>query len=158
MFVYCCKKFRETLSYWNPGSHFMNDSVLLQTTHSNLSSLLKPLTTEAWRIYNNSAGANDMIALAVIRLKLPPNAGVDNADLLRMLLLRSQQTTAMAARLHQAVWDLAQCSLWNGDPALLTHWGWTNVRCLSHAGFSEQAGLSDENYTFPFTQLRFERL
>ena len=35
-----------------------------------------------------------MIALAVIRLKLPPNAGVDNADLLRMLLLRSQQTTA----------------------------------------------------------------
>ena len=62
-----------------------------------------------------------MIALAVIRLKLPPNAGVDNADLLRMLLLRSQQTTAMAARLHQALWDLAQCSLLNGYPALLTH-------------------------------------
>ena len=52
-----------------------------------------------------------MIALAVIRLKLPPNAGVDNADLLRMLLLRSQQTTASAAHLHQAVWDLPQCSL-----------------------------------------------
>ena len=35
-----------------------------------------------------------MIVAAVIRLKLPPSAGVDNADLLRMLLLRSQQTTA----------------------------------------------------------------
>ena len=38
-----------------------------------------------------------MIVAAVIRLKLPPSAGVDNADLLRMLLLRSQQTTAQHA-------------------------------------------------------------
>ena len=38
-----------------------------------------------------------MIVAAVIRLKLPPSVGVDNADLLRMLLLRSQQTTAQHA-------------------------------------------------------------
>ena len=50
-----------------------------------------------------------MIARGVIRLKLPPHAGVDNADLLRMLLLRSQQTTAQHA--HAKICFSALCEM-----------------------------------------------